>query len=417
MNPASKRKSNGRSVKTRMRTAIAAGRIGRHMAGIRLIAGCYHHWMRRVHPAPPFMVALVPVLLVAAVYATVGGFAFVTFDDPGYVTANDLVLRGLSLDGIGRAFAEFRFANWHPLTWISHMADVSLFGAAPSSAGAHHLVNAAFHAANSALLFLALQAATGTTAAPLLAAALFAVHPMHVESVAWVSERKDVLAGFFGMLTLCAYVRYARRRSAGRYILVLLAFVSGLMSKATLVTMPFLLLLLDIWPLGRISPIASDDAGPSDGIAPVGRTFPQQRLREVLLEKIPLLALSAMASAVTIAAQRAGGAVTDLGDIPLSLRLSNIAVSYARYLAKAVWPAHLAALYPMPKSIPAWEVAGGAIFLLGMTAAVLRLGRRRPCLFVGWFWFLGAMVPMIGIVQVGRQAMADRYAYLPFIGL
>lgn len=371
--------------------------------------------MRKIPPVSRLFLALVPIMLAVAVYAPIGGFAFVTFDDPGYVTANELVLRGLTRDGFIRAFTEFRFANWHPLTWISHMVDVSLFGAAPLSAGAHHIVNVAFHAANAALLFLFLYASTGAAVSSVLVAVFFALHPMHVESVAWISERKDVLSGLFAMLTLLAYVWYARNRKAGRYILVVLAFVAGLLSKATLVTIPFVLLLLDIWPLGGVmAPLLVAETGnpPSTVTA-----FSRVRWRWAIIEKLPLLALSIILSVVTIAAQRAGGAVSELGDIPVSLRLSNAVLSYVAYIGKAVWPTHLAALYVLPLSIPAWKVAGSAMILIALTVAIIMVGRSRPFLTVGWFWFLGMMVPMVGIVQVGRQAMADRYAYLPFIGL
>jgi Flp pilus assembly protein TadD len=373
--------------------------------------------MRTSVPASRAGVALAVALVAVAVYAPVGGYSFVTLDDPGYVTANDLVLRGLTLDGVVRAFTEFRFANWHPLTWISHMADVSMFGAAPGDAGAHHLVNVAFHAANAALLFLFLAAATGAAAPAAFAALLFAVHPMHVESVAWVSERKDVLSVFFGLLALNAWAGYARHGRPSRYLLALLAFAASLLSKATLVTLPFLMLLLDAWPFRRAAfPGVAPEPGDAEGEPAVPR-FPPVSWARALGEKAPFLAMSAAISVVTVAAQRSDGTVIDLADLPFRLRLENAVVSVAAYLGKAVWPSELAVLYPHPNAIPAWKAAGASILVAALTACAVAAWRRRPWVGVGWFWFLGGLVPMIGIVQVGRQAMADRYAYWPFIGL
>ena len=268
------------------------------------------------------------------------------------------------------------------------MLDVELFGV---NAGAHHLVNAALHAVNAGLLLVALWRLTGAPRRSALVAALFAVHPLHVESVAWISERKDVLGTLFGVLALWAYQAYAVRRGAGRYGLVLALFALSLMAKPMWVTLPFLLLLLDAWPLRRLG-------------------------RAAVLEKVPLLALSAASSVVTVVAQEAGGAISGM-HVGIGTRLANAIVSYARYLGKTFWPADLAVFYPLPPAIPAWEVAGSALLLAGITALAAWTWRRAPWFGVGWLWFLGTLVPVIGLVQVGGQAMADRYTYLPLIGI
>jgi tetratricopeptide (TPR) repeat protein len=287
------------------------------------------------------------------------------------------------------------------------MLDVELFGL---DAGAHHLVNVALHGLNAAILFLVLAGMTGAAGRSLLVAALFAAHPLHVESVAWIAERKDVLSTLLGLLALGAWTGYARRPSVGRYVLVVLLFATSLMAKPMWVTFPFLLLLLDVWPLQRFqgSPVDPDPEPPPAPRFPVGR---------LVLEKLPLLALSAASSTVTVVAQHRGGAVADL-QIGLGARFGNAAVSYASYLLKAFWPAQLAAFYPHPRDgLGAWQVAGSFLLLVGLTAAAIGCLRRLPWLALGWFWFLGTLVPVIGIVQVGSQAMADRYTYLPAVGL
>jgi protein O-mannosyl-transferase len=339
-------------------------------------------------------------------YARVSSFGFTYFDDPRYVTENARVLAGLSWDNASWAFTTFHFSNWHPLTWLSYMLDVELFGPDP---GALHLVSAALHAANAALLFLVLHRATGALGRSAFVAVLFAVHPLQVESVAWVSERKEVLSTLFGLLALLAHVRHAARRTATRYALVALAFALSLMAKPTWVTLPFLLLLLDAWPLQRVAELAGEPAaGPA--------RFERLPLRVLALEKAPLLALSLASSLLTVIAQNRGGAVVGL-ELRLGVRLANAAVSYLTYLAKVLWPARLAAFYPFPGSWPAWEVAGSALVLLGLTTWAVRSLRAAPWFTVGWLWFVGTLVPMIGLVQVGGQAMADRYTYLPSIGL
>ena len=327
---------------------------------------------------------------------------FVALDDPAYVTANPHVAGGLTWQNVSWAFTATHAANWHPLTWLSHMLDVQLFG---MSARAHHLVSLALHLASTLLLFLLLARMTAAPARSAFVAALFAVHPLHVESVAWVAERKDVLSTFFWMLALLAYVQYARasgqaRRSrlfrGGWYGLVLVTLALGLLAKPMLVTLPFVMLLLDAWPLGR---------------------FTRATAGRLLLEKLPLFLLVAGSSVVTLVVQRQGGAMTAFQKHPAGLLVENVLVSYATYIIEMVWPARLAMFYPMPASIPAWKIGGAAVLLALVSAMAIRLARRRPYVAVGWLWYLGTLVPVIGLVQVGLQAHADRYTYIPLIGL
>jgi tetratricopeptide (TPR) repeat protein len=336
-------------------------------------------------------------------YHSVATFEFNNYDDVLYVTDNDLVKRGLTAEGITTAFTRPMAANFHPLTMISHMADVEFFGLKP---GAHHLVNLAFHLANSLLLFWVLLKMTRQSWPSAAVALLFAIHPLHVESVAWVAERKDVLSAFFGLLTLWAYSRYAARSRALDYILVLVFFTAGLLSKPMLVTLPVLLFLLDYWPLRRL-PFSPDPT----------ESFPRRSLRRVVLEKVPLFLLALGSSLATIIAQRGVSAVVPLDHFPLSVRLANAVVSCVRYLAKTLWPVNLSFHYEHPGLWP-WPLAIGALLLLlTVSCAALAYARRLPWLPVGWFWFLISLVPVIGLVQVGGQAMADRYMYLPLIGL
>jgi tetratricopeptide (TPR) repeat protein len=316
------------------------------------------------------------------------------FDDQLYVTGNEHVLGGLSWRNLGWAFTTDEAANWHPLTWVSLQADSSLFGPGPRG---FHRTNVLLHAANAVLLFLALRRLTGAVWPAALAAALFALHPLRAESVAWVSERKDVLSGLFWMLALLAYAWYAERPAWRRYLLVVVPFALGLLAKPMVITLPCVLLLLDYWPLGRLK-------------------FEISNLKSQILEKLPLFALSAVSAVVTTLAQRS--AVSSLGRLPLGVRLANALVAYATYLGKTVWPLHLGAMYPYPvQGVPAWQWAGAAALLAAITLLAVLLRRRHPYLIVGWLWFLGTLVPVIGLVQVGRQALADRYTYLPSIGL
>ncbi|HIJ64586.1 MAG TPA: tetratricopeptide repeat protein [Candidatus Hydrogenedentes bacterium] len=352
-----------------------------------------------------FRDVLISVLLVAgvaAIFAQVLNHDFVSYDDPGYVYENPDVKGGISRPGILWALTTFSFSNWHPLTWLSHMLDCSVYGL---HAPGHLVTNVILHAANAALLFWVLKRASGAPWRSAFAAGLFAVHPLRVESVAWVAERKDVLSGLFWMLTLLAYTSYARRRTARAYIAVVLLFALGLMSKPVMVTLPFVLLLLDYWPFRR-----------APFIFPVKRQVVRVWAR-LLGEKIPLFLLVAAACCITIAAQRRGNAIKPLEQFPADERAANAAVAYTEYMRMAFWPKGLAVFYPHPKdTLPVWRVAASALLLAGISGAVLA-GRRRGYLPVGWFWYLGVLIPVIGVVQVGEQAFADRYTYLPFIGL
>jgi hypothetical protein len=337
---------------------------------------------------------------VAAVFGRALGHEFVSFDDGIYVTRNEHVRAGLDVASLRWAATSFEGGSWHPLTWLSHMLDVELFGLAPAG---HHATSVLLHAAVAAVVFLALRALSGALWPSLLAAALFALHPLRAESVAWVAERKDVLAGLGFALALLAYAGYARRPSAGRLAGVALAMAAGLLAKPSVVTLPFVLLLLDVWPLRRLELFAAP--------------FAWRQLAALLVEKLPLFALSAAASALSLVAQSTIGAVVGLEAAPVAMRLANTLFAYAAYVRMSVWPTRLAFFYPYPKELPWAELAGAAALLLALTALVLVQLRRRPWLAVGWFWFLGVLVPMIGLVQVGAQALADRYSYLPSIGL
>ncbi len=357
-----------------------------------------------------FLISLVLIAATAAVYAPVRNYEFVEVDDPAYVSENPAVSGGLTRQGIVWAFTTGHAANWHPLTWLSHMADVQLFGMSP---GRHHLTSLMLHIANAVLLFLLLVWMTGAAGRSAFVAGLFALHPLHVESVAWVAERKDVLSTLFWLLATGAYVAYARAPRRGRYLVLILLFALGLMAKPMLVTLPFVFLLLDVWPLGRAA------RGSGDRNLRGWRRFSSGWIvwRPLVLEKVPLIALAAVSGAVTIWMQRAGGAVAELQKIPLSLRVENALVCYVAYIGKMLWPARLAVLYPIPTALSAWQVVGAAFLLAGLTVAAVRLARRRPYVAVGWFWYLGTLVPVIGLIQVGLQAMADRYSYAPLIGI
>ena len=345
---------------------------------------------------------------VLATYAEVGGFEFVRYDDLDYVRDNPAVNRGLSWPGLRWAFGATHASNWHPLTWIAHMLDVELFGLAP---GGHHWSNVLLHALAAALCFLALRALSARTWPAALVAAFFALHPLRVESVAWVSEKKDVLAGCAFFALLWAYARYARAPDGRRYALVLLALVLGLLAKPMLVSAPFVLLLLDVWPLARTRPLAAAPAAPA--------VLVQRRA----LDKLPLFLLAGVSCAVTVWCQRAGGSLNTLEALPLAARLANAPLAVVRYLGHFVWPSGLAYFYPhaglVDELASPWSGAALAAlaFVLVLCALAFVVRRRLPALFVGWFWFLGMLVPVIGIVQVGEQALADRYAYLPAVGL
>jgi tetratricopeptide (TPR) repeat protein len=348
------------------------------------------------------------LLLFAAVLASYSSIIhnqFLDYDDNEYITNNAHVKAGLTWANVQWAFSTSEEANWHPLTWLSHELDSELFGLNPVG---HHVVNVLLHAVNAVLLFLLLQSATGFRWRSLMVAALFALHPINVESVAWAAERKNVLSMLFFLLALYAYGRYARRPGLGRYIAVAGFFVLSLLAKPQAITFPFLLLLWDYWPLDRI--------GARDMPTQAGNA-PRLPIARLLLEKLPLLFLSAASAVITMEAQKAGGAVKDLARFSLPLRLETTVISYARYLGKTFWPTKLVLPYPHPlKLYPSWQVYAAVALLLLITAIVL-CARDKRYLAVGWFWFLGSLVPMIGLVQVGEQAMADRYAYIPFLGL
>jgi Flp pilus assembly protein TadD len=366
-----------------------------------------------MHRTPLICLAL--VVAVFAVFWQVHTHDFVNFDDQEYVTDNPHVRAGLTVQGTAWAFTTFDAGNWHPLTWLSHMLDCQLFGLNPAG---HHLASVVLHLANTLLLLLILHRMTGALWRSALVAALFAIHPLHVESVAWVAERKDVLSTLFWLLTIWAYLGYVKRPSPGRYLLVLFAFACGLMAKPMVVTLPFVLLLLDYWPLARMDrglPHGGENLQPhaagGSGERPV-------TLLRLLWEKVPLLALSAVSSVVTFIAQRSGGAVEILDVVPVESRLGNALVSYVKYIGKMLWPNHLAIFYPHPgDSPPWWQTAEAALLLTCITLLVVREARRRPHLITGWLWYVGTLVPVIGMVQVGGQAMADRYTYVPLIGL
>ncbi len=356
------------------------------------------------------VLCLVLLLATLAFYNPVVRNGFVNFDDTVYITTNTHVRDGLTWQTVQWAFTTLDCANWHPLTWISHALDYQIFKTNPSG---HHYVNVLLHAGNAILLFLLLQSATGLAWPSVVVAALFALHPMNVESVAWASERKSVLSMLFFLLTLHAYGWYVKRVSLRRYAAVAGLFALGLMAKPAVITLPFVLLLWDYWPLQRLGgeSVAASGSNGAHGER-------QRSLRFLLLEKAPLLLMSAASAVITVIAQRGGQA---LRDAPAWVRLGNAAVSYIRYIGKAFWPADLAIPYPHPgRLLPVWQIVAATTALLVVTAFIVREAmqeRPRRYLVVGGFWFLGTLVPMIGLVQVSTQAMADRYAYLSFLGL
>lgn len=356
---------------------------------------------------PAVWIAIALVALTAIVFAPIRTYGFVPWDDPFYVTRNPNVLAGLTARGVLWAFTTGDEFYWHPLTWLTHMFDVEVYG---MDAGGHHVMNLLLHVMSTLILFATLRRMTGRLGESAFVAGLFAVHPLHVESVAWVAERKDVLSGFFWMLTLWTYVSYVRRPELRRYLFVVLCFVLGLMAKPMTVTLPFVLLLLDVWPLRRISFGAP---------GPEGRFHAQWPVAiRLVREKLPLVALGVVCSAVTFLNQLHAGSVRALGDFPLGVRLANAVLSHSTYIANTVWPVGLAAFYPYPRTLPDRLVIVAALLaLVAVSVLVVAAVRRRPYLAVGWFWYLGTLLPVIGLVQVGDQARADRFTYVPLIGL
>ena len=362
---------------------------------------------------PARWIVLGLVLLVVVVYGRVAWFEFVSFDDPLYVYENEHVRHGFSAHGLQWAFTLTDVGHWHPLTWFSLMLDAEIYGV---NAGGFHLTNLLYHIVNVLLLLAVLRKMTGALWPSAVVAALFAVHPLHVESVAWVTARKDVLSMTFWLLALLVYTAYAQRGGLGRYLLVALLLSLGLMAKPMLVTLPFVLLLLDFWPLGRLH---VGQKLPDSHPAPTrcAATF-------VLLEKLPLLCLSAASCVITVWSQSHIGAIGKLQVVPISLRLANASVAYVTYLAKMAWPMNLACFYPHPAylprdGLPSLNAAAiAAVLLLALvTCLVIVIVRPRPYLAVGWFWYMGTLIPVIGLVQQGPQSMADRFAYLPLLGL
>ena len=318
---------------------------------------------------------------------------FVDFDDDLYIIENPHVRGGFSVNNIVWAFTTGEGGNWHPLTWLTHMLDCEIYGLNPVG---HHVTNVILHIANTLLCFAVLRSMTGVLWASAFTAGLFALHPVHVESVAWASERKDVLSTFFWLLTMASYVRYTRRGGAANYMMTFALLFAGLMAKAMLVTLPFVLLLMDFWPLGRMK---------------------KGKIAALVIEKIPLFVLAAISCVVTLFVQQKWGAVASAELYPFSVRFSNALVAYGNYLFKMVWPHPLAAFYPHPGMPPVWKIAAAGLLLIGISLFSIKYLKQFPYVFTGWFWFVGALVPVIGIVQVGGQAVADRYTYVPLIGM
>ncbi len=341
------------------------------------------------------VICLLLAFVTLAIYAQTANHGYVAYDDDQYVYKNPWVQTGITASNVGWAFTTFFYSNWHPLTWISYMLDFSLFGSSP---GAQHLVNVALHLASALLLFLALVRMTHQPWRCAVVAAIFAVHPLHVESVAWISERKDVLSTFFEMLTLWFYVGYAAKPAARRYLMMAAAFGLSLLAKPMAVTFPFVLLLLDYWPLGRLQ-------WPLNAAA----------IRRVVTEKVPLLVMTAVTSVLTFLAQRGYGAVVSLNRFPFPARLANAAIAYVAYIGKTFWPADLGVLYPA-RGPELSSAVFSLVVLSGVMVTAWLWVKQRPYLAVGWLWYLGMLVPVIGLVQVGSQAMADRYTYVPMVG-
>jgi tetratricopeptide (TPR) repeat protein len=355
------------------------------------------------------ILSLLLALSITGIYWQVRNFDFINYDDPVYVTENPRVLEGLNWESIKWAFTSIYGSNWFPLTWLSLMLDRQLFGVNP---GTFHLINVVLHTVNAIVLFIILSRCTKDIWPSFFTAVVFGLHPLHVESVAWIAERKDVLSTLFWMLTMLGYIRYVEKPTVRRYMIVLAAFIAGLMSKPMLVTLPFVLLLVDYWPLQRIRLSRN-----------IRQENPDQRnntrtISFLVLEKVPLFVLSAASCVMTLIAQKSKGAVSSFEVLSLSDRLTNALVSYTSYIGKMFWPTGLAIFYPHPQdNIPLLKIVISTMILFAVSLAVIFSCRKKRYLLVGWLWYLGTLVPVIGLVQVGAQAMADRYAYIPVIGL
>ncbi len=377
------------------------------------------------------------IFLIVASFTAFGqilGNDFINYDDGKYITENNYIKGGISVKSIKWAFTTTYFSYWHPLTWLSYMLDWSLFGA---NAGGHHLVSLLWHIGSAILLFLFLSKTTGSLWPSALVAALFAMHPLRVESVAWAAERKDVLSMFFGLASLYAYAYYAESSKLSKYFLCLMLFALSLMAKPMLVTLPFIMLLLDYWPLGRwqkdstpvnMPVLVNKGAGKKKNKrrkaeSPVEKKMAKpvrsgrQLIGNLLWEKVPFFILAMLLSITLIWQQQSVGGMVSLQQIPFSDRIMNTIMSYVAYLGKSFWPVDLAVFYPYEHSFPIWQVLGASLLLLGISTAVIYLAKKTPFLTVGWFWYLGVLFPVIGLMQAGAQAMADRYTYFPSIGI
>jgi hypothetical protein len=355
----------------------------------------------------PLLIGILLTILPLLTYWQVQTFEFINMDDPLYITDNPSVRNGLSKEGIMWAFTFNDTSYWHPLTWLSHMVDCQLYWLNPQG---HHFTNLFFHIASTLLLFLTLRTMTGTLWRSAFVAALFALHPLNVESVAWVANRKNILSAFFWILAMWSYAHYARKPNPIRYLMVFFSMLLGLLAKPTVVTLPFVFLLLDFWPLGRYSPAWSGQAA--------GPHLQGESMVRLILEKIPLIALSAVSVVVSFMSSRHMGIIIPSEILPLGLRIQNALASYLVYIEKMFLPSDLAVFYPFVKTMPFWRVAATCIALLTVTALAVRFAKKRPYFAVGWFWYLGTLVPVIGLVQQGLwPAFADRFAYIPLIGL
>lgn len=354
---------------------------------------------------PVVLICLTLAVVTLAVYWQVGNHKFVRLDDDSYVTSNQYVSSGLTAKNIVWAFTSIDAnANWHPVTWLSHMTDVTFYGMNPRG---HHLTSVVIHSVSTVLLFLLLAGVTGSRWKSAFVAAMFALHPMHVESVAWVAERKDVLSAFFWFLTLLLYSEYVVKHKPVLYILSLVSFALGLMSKPMLVSLPVVMLMMDYWPLNRYQHEEQEQ-----GACPFS-----VKLTALIKEKIPFLACSLFSCFITVYGQFKEGATRTFAEMPFMLRVENALVAYVKYIIKTLWPRDLAVLYPFPASVPLWQVIGSLLVLLLLSFIAIRTRRSHPFIAVGWLWFLVSLVPVIGLIQVGSQSMADRYSYIPVIGL
>jgi len=364
---------------------------------------------------PEILVCLVLVIATLAVYWQVRNYEFVGFDDDVFIIQNSKVQDGLSLDSIGWAFGFDDMTYWHPLTWLSYMLDIQLYGMNP---GGHHMTNVLLHIVNAMLLFMAFNKMTGALWKSAVVAALFALHPLNVESVAWVVERKNVLSTLFWMLTLLSYAHYAKRSNIARYLLALSVFVLGLMAKPMLVTLPFVLLILDFWPLNRFHFQPLLDAHQKTARIPTLKRIKESDIFPLILEKIPFLIFSGISVCLSLLSAHRNRLIISLDEISLYHRMTNALISYVSYIGKMIWPRDLAVFYPFPGTVQLWKAAGAFLLLTGVSILVVRSLQKRPYLGVGWFWYLGTLLPVIGLVQQGLwPAVADRFAYVPLIGL